>query len=148
MVQRADCPCVRTQALWKGVNPTMVRQGWNQLFLFGTYDLMKKALFGLERDDPIPSWQSTAIGLVAGALGTSLLIVMRAGQQPTALWCAACLCATKKLSLVSHYSASESLSLLLLFTLSLHSLTDSSIHSRTHSLTHSLLGSTAHVLPW
>ena len=47
----------------------MVRQGWNQLFLFGSYDLMKKALFGLEREDPILGWQSTTIGLVAGALG-------------------------------------------------------------------------------
>ena len=31
----------------------MVRQGVNQLFLFGTYDAMKKAFFGLEREDPI-----------------------------------------------------------------------------------------------
>jgi len=47
----------------------MVRQGWNQLFLFGSYDLMKKSFFGLEREDPIEGWQSTTIGLVAGALG-------------------------------------------------------------------------------
>lgn len=40
-------------ALWKGNTPTMVRQGWNQLFLFGTYDYMKKTLLGLDRNDPI-----------------------------------------------------------------------------------------------
>lgn len=55
--------------LWKGNTPTMVRQGWNQLFLFGTYDLMKKAFFGLEREDPISTVQSTTIGMIAGALG-------------------------------------------------------------------------------
>jgi solute carrier family 25 citrate transporter 1 len=56
-------------ALWKGNTPTMVRQGWNQFFLFGTYDIMKQAFFGLGRNDPISSHQSLFIGIVAGALG-------------------------------------------------------------------------------
>lgn len=56
-------------ALWKGNAPTMVRQGWNQLFLFGTYDLLKKALLGKERSEPIDAHESILIGLVAGALG-------------------------------------------------------------------------------
>jgi solute carrier family 25 (mitochondrial citrate transporter), member 1 len=44
-------------ALWKGNIPTMLRQGINQLLLFGTYDMMKKAFFGLERDAPISATQ-------------------------------------------------------------------------------------------
>eukprot|EP00662_Eupelagonemidae_sp_cell21_P033474 gene33474-18011_t len=28
--------------------PTMFRQGWNQLFLFGTYDTLKQAVLGLD----------------------------------------------------------------------------------------------------
>lgn len=58
-----------TTALWKGNCPTMVRQGVNQLFLFGTYDAMKKAFFGLEREDPIQPSQSLMIGVIAGAMG-------------------------------------------------------------------------------
>eukprot|EP00299_Pterocystis_sp_00344_P012629 c608_g1_i1.p1 GENE.c608_g1_i1~~c608_g1_i1.p1 ORF type:complete len:293 (-),score=51.04 c608_g1_i1:61-939(-) len=56
-------------ALWKGNTPTMVRQGWNQFFLFGTYDIMKKSIYGLEREDPISPHQSLILGVVAGALG-------------------------------------------------------------------------------
>eukprot|EP00039_Didymoeca_costata_P023537 m.7428 g.7428 ORF g.7428 m.7428 type:complete len:303 (+) comp3713_c0_seq1:456-1364(+) len=73
---RGPVHCARTvvaeegvTALWKGNTPTMVRQGWNQLFLFGTYDMMKKGLFGLEREDPISAHQSAFLGMVAGALG-------------------------------------------------------------------------------
>lgn len=56
-------------ALWKGNVPTMLRQGINQLFLFGTYDMLKKTIFGLDRDAPISSHQSLLLGIVAGALG-------------------------------------------------------------------------------
>ena len=93
---------VVVQALWKGVTPTMVRQGWNQLFLFGSYDLMKKSIFGLEREDPILGWQSTTIGLIAGALGeypsnrvaTRVLLnslVVIAGHAPTIVPACSCL---------------------------------------------------------
>jgi solute carrier family 25 citrate transporter 1 len=56
-------------SLWKGNTPTMVRQGWNQFFLFGTYEPMKKLFFGLEKTDPVSPHQSLLIGVVAGALG-------------------------------------------------------------------------------
>jgi len=56
-------------ALWKGNVPTMLRQGINQLFLFGTYDHLKKLVFGLERDSIISSYQSLLLGIIAGALG-------------------------------------------------------------------------------
>lgn len=57
------------RSLWRGNVATMVRQGWNQAFLFGTYGPMKKLLYGKERDAPISSMQSSVIGFVAGALG-------------------------------------------------------------------------------
>eukprot|EP00997_Jenningsia_sp_PLL12_P007402 NODE_4029_length_705_cov_65.144817_g3406_i0.p2 GENE.NODE_4029_length_705_cov_65.144817_g3406_i0~~NODE_4029_length_705_cov_65.144817_g3406_i0.p2 ORF type:complete len:124 (+),score=33.06 NODE_4029_length_705_cov_65.144817_g3406_i0:123-494(+) len=47
----------------------MLRQGINQLFLFGSYDMMKKLLLGVERDTPISPHQSLLLGIVAGALG-------------------------------------------------------------------------------
>jgi len=56
-------------ALWKGNVPTMLRQGINQLFLFGSYDYLKKGVLGLERDAPISSYQSMILGIIAGALG-------------------------------------------------------------------------------
>ena len=37
----------------------------NQLFLFGTYDLLKKGIFGLEREDKISAHQSLTLGMVA-----------------------------------------------------------------------------------
>lgn len=49
-------------ALWKGNVPTMLRQGINQLFLFGSYDYLKKAVFGLDREAPISSVQSLVLG--------------------------------------------------------------------------------------
>eukprot|EP01127_Copromyxa_protea_P003519 TRINITY_DN13336_c0_g1_i1.p1 TRINITY_DN13336_c0_g1~~TRINITY_DN13336_c0_g1_i1.p1 ORF type:complete len:309 (-),score=84.65 TRINITY_DN13336_c0_g1_i1:25-855(-) len=56
-------------ALWKGNVPTMLRQGINQLFLFGVYDNLKKAVYGLDRDAPINSYQSLTLGIIAGGLG-------------------------------------------------------------------------------
>ncbi|ETV88846.1 hypothetical protein H257_00326 [Aphanomyces astaci] len=56
-------------ALWKGCVPTMTRQGLNQCFLFGSYDLLKKAMWGLSRDDKISSYQALFTGMVAGMLG-------------------------------------------------------------------------------
>lgn len=56
-------------ALWKGNVPTMLRQGINQLFLFGTYDQLKYALFNKGHDDVISSFDAVLLGIVAGALG-------------------------------------------------------------------------------
>jgi len=56
-------------ALWKGNIPTMTRQGINQLFLFGAYDYLKLAVFGLQRDAVAQPQQALALGIIAGALG-------------------------------------------------------------------------------
>ncbi|KAF0695186.1 Aste57867_13993 [Aphanomyces stellatus] len=56
-------------ALWKGVIPTMTRQGLNQCFLFGSYDILKKSMWGLDRNDKISSTQALFTGMVAGMLG-------------------------------------------------------------------------------
>eukprot|EP00012_Vannella_robusta_P001312 CAMPEP_0206182630 /NCGR_PEP_ID=MMETSP0166-20121206/173_1 /ASSEMBLY_ACC=CAM_ASM_000260 /TAXON_ID=95228 /ORGANISM="Vannella robusta, Strain DIVA3 518/3/11/1/6" /LENGTH=270 /DNA_ID=CAMNT_0053597363 /DNA_START=15 /DNA_END=824 /DNA_ORIENTATION=- len=56
------------RSLWKGNVPTMWRQGLNQLLLFGTYDIVKRKLYG-SRDATIPVTSSMGIGLLAGALG-------------------------------------------------------------------------------
>lgn len=56
------------RALWKGNVPTMCRQGINQLLLFGTYDIVKRSIYG-SRDAEIPVYSSMAIGFLAGALG-------------------------------------------------------------------------------
>ena len=46
----------------------MCRQGINQLLLFGTYDIVKRSIFG-SRDAQISVPASMSIGLLAGALG-------------------------------------------------------------------------------
>eukprot|EP00756_Hemistasia_phaeocysticola_P029261 Hpha_TRINITY_DN16221_c0_g1::TRINITY_DN16221_c0_g1_i1::g.12536::m.12536/K15100/SLC25A1, CTP; solute carrier family 25 (mitochondrial citrate transporter), member 1 len=56
-------------AMWKGNVPCMFRQGWNQLFLFGTYDKLKELVLGLDRDAKISKHQSLSLGIIAGALG-------------------------------------------------------------------------------
>lgn len=56
-------------ALWKGNVPTMLRQGINQLFLFGPYDTLKYKLYGLQRDQVATSSQAFTLGLIAGSLG-------------------------------------------------------------------------------
>eukprot|EP01065_Artemidia_motanka_P009792 TRINITY_DN1505_c2_g1_i1.p1 TRINITY_DN1505_c2_g1~~TRINITY_DN1505_c2_g1_i1.p1 ORF type:complete len:306 (+),score=89.82 TRINITY_DN1505_c2_g1_i1:85-1002(+) len=73
---RGPVHCARTiikeegvGALWKGNVPCMFRQGWNQLFLFGTYDKIKELVLGLDRDAPISKHQSLGLGMIAGALG-------------------------------------------------------------------------------
>jgi len=47
----------------------MLRQGINQLFLFGTYDTLKYYVYGLHRDAIANPSQSLTLGLIAGALG-------------------------------------------------------------------------------
>lgn len=56
-------------ALWKGVVPTMTRQGLNQCFLFGCYDLLKLALWGLERQEDMSPHKALVTGVVAGTIG-------------------------------------------------------------------------------
>jgi len=56
-------------ALWKGNVPTMWRQGINQLFLFGSYDYLKKIVLGKEREESINAHESLILGIIAGSLG-------------------------------------------------------------------------------
>lgn len=65
-------------ALWKGNIPTMLRQGINQLLLFGTYDGLKKMLYGLEREAPISPTQVPAVADVC----QTLIYAPRAQSRP------------------------------------------------------------------
>lgn len=56
------------QSLWKGNGPTMVRQGWNQLLLFGPYGIIKEAVFDKKFHEPFgdpPNNSSRDIGGLA-----------------------------------------------------------------------------------
>jgi solute carrier family 25 (mitochondrial citrate transporter), member 1 len=66
-------------ALYRGVSLTALRQGSNQAVNFTAYSYFKEALIRWRSDhseggagkasDPLPSWQTTVIGLVSGAMG-------------------------------------------------------------------------------
>ena len=59
------------KSLWKGVVPTMIRQGSNQAFLFMSFFLINEHVFNkVEGDKKVqPMWQTFATGLVAAAVG-------------------------------------------------------------------------------
>jgi solute carrier family 25 (mitochondrial citrate transporter), member 1 len=59
-------------ALWRGVTLTAVRQGSNQAVNFTAYTEMKQALQRLQpqyESQNLPSYQTTVIGLISGAMG-------------------------------------------------------------------------------
>lgn len=59
-------------ALYRGVSLTALRQGTNQAANFTAYTLFKAKLQELQPQyatDPLPSWQTTIIGLISGAMG-------------------------------------------------------------------------------
>lgn len=57
-------------ALYRGVSLTALRQGSNQAVNFTAYSYFKEALLKRVPDgQSIPSWQTTLIGLVSGAMG-------------------------------------------------------------------------------
>ncbi|RDA92031.1 hypothetical protein CP533_1010 [Ophiocordyceps camponoti-saundersi (nom. inval.)] len=60
-------------ALYRGVSLTALRQGSNQAVNFTAYAYFKDALRKMQPDlqagSPLPSWQTTIIGLVSGAMG-------------------------------------------------------------------------------
>jgi solute carrier family 25 (mitochondrial citrate transporter), member 1 len=65
-------------ALYRGVSLTALRQGSNQAVNFTAYSYFKEWLIRWRRDhsdgtvkdsDPLPSWQTTIIGLISGAMG-------------------------------------------------------------------------------
>jgi len=56
-------------ALYKGVIPTMLRQGCNQAVNFTAYNLIKKAVLEKQQTTELASWQSLAIGGLSGGMG-------------------------------------------------------------------------------
>ena len=59
-------------ALWRGVTLTAVRQGSNQAVNFTAYTELKELLQRLQpqyQNQNIPSYQTTLIGLISGAMG-------------------------------------------------------------------------------
>ncbi|KAI1185471.1 mitochondrial carrier [Nemania serpens] len=57
-------------ALYRGVSLTALRQGSNQAVNFTAYSYFKEALLRRQPDNAnLPSWQTTLIGLVSGAMG-------------------------------------------------------------------------------
>mmetsp|Transcript_72459 Transcript_72459/g.203431 ORF Transcript_72459/g.203431 Transcript_72459/m.203431 type:complete len:387 (+) Transcript_72459:37-1197(+) len=56
-------------ALYKGVIPTMLRQGCNQAVNFTMYNLMKKEVMKHQQTTELASWQSLMIGGLSGGMG-------------------------------------------------------------------------------
>lgn len=56
-------------ALYKGVVPTMLRQGCNQAVNFTAYNAIKQKLMQLQHTDQLEHWQSLVIGGFSGGMG-------------------------------------------------------------------------------
>mmetsp|Transcript_4184 Transcript_4184/g.8685 ORF Transcript_4184/g.8685 Transcript_4184/m.8685 type:complete len:385 (+) Transcript_4184:107-1261(+) len=56
-------------ALYKGVIPTMLRQGMNQAVNFTCYNAAKKYVMDWQKTDELEHWQSLVIGGISGGLG-------------------------------------------------------------------------------
>lgn len=56
-------------ALYKGVVPTMLRQGCNQAVNFTMYNIMKTQVMTWQGTDQLASWQSLLIGGLSGGMG-------------------------------------------------------------------------------
>jgi solute carrier family 25 citrate transporter 1 len=56
-------------ALYKGVVPTMLRQGCNQAVNFTGYNLIKKEVTARQGTDKLEHWQSLLIGGLSGGMG-------------------------------------------------------------------------------
>jgi solute carrier family 25 (mitochondrial citrate transporter), member 1 len=56
-------------ALYKGVVPTMLRQGCNQAVNFTAYNTIKKSILDYQGGTELHHWQSLMLGGVSGALG-------------------------------------------------------------------------------
>tara|TARA_Y100000591_G_scaffold304715_1_gene301608 strand:+ start:338 stop:1240 length:903 start_codon:yes stop_codon:yes gene_type:complete len=61
-------------ALWKGLTPTMIRQGSNQSCNFMTFYALNKYIWGKEirNGQKIESWKSFVNGVIAGSVGPVL----------------------------------------------------------------------------
>ncbi|GKY93589.1 hypothetical protein MPSEU_000326300 [Mayamaea pseudoterrestris] len=81
-------------ALYKGVVPTMLRQGCNQAVNFTAYNAIKQKLMIMQQTDKLEHWQSLLIGGFSGGMGPLVnnpldvvktrlqKQVIRAGQAP------------------------------------------------------------------
>lgn len=56
-------------ALYKGVVPTMLRQGCNQAVNFTAYNIIKQKLMDYQGTSELKSWQSLCIGGLSGGMG-------------------------------------------------------------------------------
>lgn len=57
------------QALYKGLLPTMLRQGCNQAVNFTTYNIFKKKVLESQNKKELDHWQSLVLGGVSGGFG-------------------------------------------------------------------------------
>jgi solute carrier family 25 citrate transporter 1 len=56
-------------ALYKGIVPTMMRQGCNQAVNFTTYNIFKRKLLEIQDKKELQHWQSLVLGGVSGGFG-------------------------------------------------------------------------------
>jgi hypothetical protein len=56
-------------ALYKGIVPTMLRQGCNQAVNFTAYSIIKQKVMEWQHSDQLHHWQSLVIGGVSGGMG-------------------------------------------------------------------------------
>lgn len=56
-------------ALYKGLLPTMLRQGCNQAVNFTTYNLFKRKLLEIQNTKELVHWQSLVLGGISGGFG-------------------------------------------------------------------------------
>lgn len=56
-------------ALYKGVVPTMLRQGCNQAVNFTAYNIIKQKVIEYQKTDQLHHWQSLLIGGLSGGMG-------------------------------------------------------------------------------
>lgn len=71
-VLQTACTIVREEgvaALYKGLVPTMLRQGCNQAVNFTAYHAIKRKVMEWQRTDHLEHWQSLIIGGVSGGMG-------------------------------------------------------------------------------
>lgn len=63
---------IQRGALYKGVVPTMLRQGINQAVNFTTYNMFKSKLLEKQSKKELDHWQSLILGGVSGGFGKIL----------------------------------------------------------------------------
>ena len=59
-------------ALWKGLTPTIARQGLNQACSFWTNTIIKKHVWKLQEGETLPAWKSVVTGMIGAIPGPCL----------------------------------------------------------------------------